>query len=608
MIDYEQQDRRRFLNVLVTGHRRDRMDKAGADVAGKVENALGQVLDRLLEQSGSHERRMRLFSGSADGVDEMAWNWWKSQGSSSLDYYCVSPTPPFWAQDRIAPPTGIVAIAPTPPENGDIPESWHGITDDYKLLMADLVVSVWDGRPARGCEGGTVRLIQEALRRNIPVLWIRADSGHGGELAMGKTRVDDVGTSSLLEIAPDLTPDLFASFRVDDLPELVQRICLLAINHSGRRMAEADPKQRKTVAGFWHTLFFHLLSKQWRIKPPYSAVQEWRGPDPFVNASQLGYPFWQSFDGLDRAATHYANLHRDAVVWSHLLSSLAVFAAVAGAIVFLAAPDSVWGSVELLTLLGVAAIVWYGQPRKRRAAWRDLWMLGRQAAEAMRVSALLYPQMASLPALYHLSIRQEGSEKNPATQRITIDVNSQARMLVIQSLRDTEAPRGENGRAYFLADRFGPLQSALQELLQDQIGYHRKTAHKYEMAHRHLKWLTNGVFFLALATVVLHLAGVLGHVHWVEKQSWLLFLTAFFPALAAALESIAIEFELGRLARNSERMQEKLQTHLAMTKTLQSKEDFLKLRHIAIATAVSIYADHDGWVGLMDIHQLGIPA
>ncbi|WP_143484238.1 hypothetical protein [Acidithiobacillus marinus] len=601
--EYTHLGQRRFLNVLVTGHRMNRMGEARDGVAKKVQAALRGVLDVLSQKTLQQGRQFRLFSGSADGTDAMAWAWWRDKAQSQDEhgaYYCVSPTPPDWLQElqklqklsREGVRSGILAVDSIAPAEG-VHGPWHAISDDYKLLMADLLVAVWDGQPPRGCEGGTVRLIHEALRRRTPVLWIRGDAAHVGDLM--SERQDPMDTV-LLDISPEQIPEHFQLCTLEAVVGLVQRLCQPAEKVSGP-MVEADPGQRKTWAGFWHTLFFRLLSPLWRIKPILSPVRAWRGPDALVQGSRLGKAFWQSFDGLDRVATHYANLHRDAVVWSHLLSSLAVFGAVAGAIAFLAAPDSIWASFELLTLLGVGAIVWFGQPKKRHAAWRDRWMLGRQAAEAMRVSALLYPQMASLPALYRLS--EHGKD---------IDLQGQARMLAIQRLRDAEPPQGEQGQPYFLKTQFSPLKKALKGLLDDQMSYHRKTAQRYESTHRRLKWLTNAVFFLALGTVIVHLAGVLDHVRWIEEQDWLLFLTAYFPALAAALESIAIEFELGRLAHNSETMQKKLQVHRDLLDSCRSEADFLTLRRLAIRTAETLYAEHDGWVGLMDIHQLGIPA
>ena len=43
----------------------------------------------------------------------------------------------------------------------------------YILAHVDLLVAVWDGKPARG-QGGTGQIVTEARKSHIPVVWIRA--------------------------------------------------------------------------------------------------------------------------------------------------------------------------------------------------------------------------------------------------------------------------------------------------------------------------------------------------------------------------------------------------------------------------------------------------
>ena len=42
----------------------------------------------------------------------------------------------------------------------------------YILEHVDLLIAVWDGKPARG-QGGTGQIVTEARKSHIPVVWIR---------------------------------------------------------------------------------------------------------------------------------------------------------------------------------------------------------------------------------------------------------------------------------------------------------------------------------------------------------------------------------------------------------------------------------------------------
>ena len=99
-----------------------------------------------------------------------------------------------------------------------MPENWHGVTDDYKLLLADVLVCVWDGRrPGGGCAGGTVRLIREALHRSIPVVWVHADERQAGQVSINKP-LDWDAFDLQLKIEPDELANFFQC--PDDLGKL----------------------------------------------------------------------------------------------------------------------------------------------------------------------------------------------------------------------------------------------------------------------------------------------------------------------------------------------------------------------------------------------------
>lgn len=68
-------------------------------------------------------------------------------------------------------------------------EAGYAAVSDALLERSDVLLAVWDGKPARG-KGGTANSVKGALNRGIPVIWIdvhppsdiRLLSSHDGEI------------------------------------------------------------------------------------------------------------------------------------------------------------------------------------------------------------------------------------------------------------------------------------------------------------------------------------------------------------------------------------------------------------------------------------------
>jgi hypothetical protein len=609
---------RQYFNVLVAGHRQNRLPQS-SEQQEYIRKVLFRVLDKALQEAQDHGLILRLFTGWSDGTDHFARNWFKQNhplnNQAAPQCYIVSPDepPPASLEQQI---TGFVGISAKP---SDIPETWYGITDDYKLLMADFVVSVWDGKPAAGYEGGTVYLVARALRRHMPVVWIHAD-----EASLGQVEIADTSTHPDAEIALINTRDaaslirFFTSsqkktedFGIDAIFNEAADLTLTSFVEEGLGIsAKDDPQQRKKHAGFWYASFFWLLAPQKIKSVCFAPVRSWRGPEAYVQVSALSKRFWETFDRLDRTATHASNRYRDAVVLTHLASSLAVFSAVASTILLPDFPATLWAVLEWAMLSLVLILVLRSQGSKHRISTRDTWLLARQAAEMMRASALLYPHLDSLQGLYEFS--------SPGLNAKTMDNKTAARLLVIHNLRDAEVPSTDVGATYWLEDHFLPLKQALLALIHDQRKYHESTTEKYETWQHHIHRLTQLVFFIVLGVVLVHvlvsaslslvpenygLLATLGRV--MDKPEWLL-LSASFPALAAALHGIQGTLELKRIAERSKHMAQKLEELHGIVE--KCHDDPIKLRQLAIMTAETIFSEHDSWRELMSAQQVGIPA
>ena len=67
------QYRRQTLNVLIAGHRPNRLPK-DEGAREKVCKGLAQVLTQLLCATQKQQRTLRLLSGGADGSDQWVWD------------------------------------------------------------------------------------------------------------------------------------------------------------------------------------------------------------------------------------------------------------------------------------------------------------------------------------------------------------------------------------------------------------------------------------------------------------------------------------------------------------------------------------------------------
>jgi hypothetical protein len=172
---------------------------------------------------------------------------------------------------------------------------------------------------------------------------------------------------------------------------------------------------------------------------------------------------------------------------------------------------------------------------------------------------------------------------------------------------------------YLLNHHLTDLRAHLDGFLNGQINYHEDNAYKCEKTHHRLHSITHWVFFLALLVVVLHVGefsiewlwheqhnALTDFAHLLASQHWSLLVTAFFPALAAALHGIMSTLELKRMANGSEKMSVQLEQ---IRYSLEKSPDHpMILRAHALLTAQSVFAEHANWSDIMAAQNLDFPA
>jgi hypothetical protein len=252
----------------------------------------------------------------------------------------------------------------------------------------------------------------------------------------------------------------------------------------------------------------------------------------------------------------------------------------------------------------------------------EAWLHFRQAAEALRMSSILHPLMASLSKLHRgvWGVAQ-GWASGESTQ-IRLEVLKPYHWFVIQLLREAGIP--DQGVTKGIEARLQSLWSGVEYLLHGQVDYHKKTHSSARAAAHRMHQVTKIVFGTVVLAVVCHLipfaieyakeysvifpewTHMVGD--WIHRQSWLLMITAGGPALAAALHGINSKVEFHRIAKNSSRSEVRLGSLIEALRSKHISKSILVLRALSLEVAEVMFAEDDAWADLMADQELNIPA
>ncbi|MDQ2987690.1 MAG: hypothetical protein M3R60_01145 [Pseudomonadota bacterium] len=621
---------RRTVNLLVAGHRSERLgDQAQAALA-----RLEQVLARFAALADDTELADHLFgpalytrnrctvqvtTGPADGVDARA---------IEIAQALRLPVRVLSAGAGGAP--GAVSFG-CPPEVLRHDDATYALRDELALLHADVLIAVWDGKPAQGHGGGVVRLLQSALQTGTPVLWIdmagdlrepaqhRLDAAALYHLSQNVFRQNVDGGSMEIFTEPfgdPLTPgvrtwfDPFAGIDGQDDHDPLRALRDYADERAGSPAREKRARLIDNALCGAAGLNRSRLSKLRSDDPtkPYFDI-----PAAFPVSAALA----ARFDWSDVRANVAAGRHRSGVWMLYLLSSFAVLAAVAGTLHTGVAHDGwqalFWPTIEGLILLSILVIVRRALDNK----WHVRWLGHRFMAEQLRYLVLTQPFLGVTGVLAMPLFKYDH-----AAGRLAL-ISSELWILRRTMIQDG-LPGSEEGYDYCAAPE-KPLLAALRTVIegtalpqpsekseqQGQIGYHR--GKKTELGHLHanLHGLARGLFGLSLLAVVLHFVLPMAGFHQIE---WLLFATAFCPALAASLHGIQTKLEVARVAEFSRETVHELENLLVILQRHEARTDGSMWERKVFLRATALHAAHilseeaNSWRALIGEQATEIPA
>lgn len=359
------------FTVGIVGHRADRIADAGAVRAriGELMRAVDAALDGIAGE-GRHDGRqpLRLVSALAEGADRLAASEAVDAGMV-LDAVLPFPAGEYLrdfgddaSKAEFQTLLGRAASVLVLDGAADSRAKAYEAAGMALLDNCDLLIAVWDGGPARG-RGGTREVIEEAVRRAMPVLVVppdgRAASIRSPGAASRLIRLEDVAHEPL-----------------DNVSTLVGNI----VGGAGDPESEADwraladlPPEPLVHGAYPLLLRAAGVAPRKRKAPPRQAPA---APEPRS-------PLAEAFAWWDAAAIRGAQAFRSAVIVNFGLASLAIVLAASSVL----AGDLKWLFVaaEVAVILSLLANAWHA----RRRRWQERWLESREVAELLRVASML---------------------------------------------------------------------------------------------------------------------------------------------------------------------------------------------------------------------------
>ncbi|WP_267360259.1 hypothetical protein [Methylobacterium sp. GC_Met_3] len=425
----------------------------------------------------------------------------------------------------------------------------------------DLLIAVWDGRPARG-RGGSGDIVGFATRFGPPVWWIDTTGGNPPRLLRSRSDLRAPHRAPRGAQAASLLAEIVARMLLPPRMErpghsLIGR-SVHALYRFGRTLPGAVGRHvQRHLEPYHDGLLAYLRERPPRKNPLWQLFD--RGhrriggvptpvPPPRTPPAGPG-AYWDAlFRPADLAASAYGDRYRSSYLWIFGLASLAVVCAVASLANAALKPAATL--CELWLLLTILALVAVNERRN----WHGRWIAYRLLAELCRKqgSLALFGWSLPPPALRHtLPMEQaENAELGPAETWVAWYFNA--------AVRASPMPTGSLCEPELIAAR-AYLRTTLVE---EQRAYH---ADRRMRSRRAGAWLVQGgeyAFFATLGLVMIKLlllwlsgdhqdAGSEGmHAIIVALGAS----AAVLPAIAAAFVGIRAYAELELLESQSARM------------------------------------------------------
>jgi len=418
------------------------------------------------------------------------------------------------------------------------------------LALSDILVAVWDGKPAEG-RGGTGQIVEEAARRGAPIVVVDPKDG-ASRLLWADEPADEATARRALDIAPrPLTPAL---------AELIARIVgppSAADERAGLKQYFASGVGEDASRRASHVFDGRDLKAPRAHWPRVSAAV---GESATNRAAAIRYS--QALLAAEDVAARHAGAYRRLFLVSSAATVLAsAFVAAAARFRELHLTASAF---ELLTVALVGGLVLFATRRR----WHHQWFEAREVAERLRIVAPAW-LLGAWPS--HLKPAQAAWPGWCA--------RAVARELPLFA--------GEIG------DLTGEIRDILAALVDEQLAYHVANAERLERRDHVYEGIGVGLLAASLVNNAVYLVARFFDASGLESyESWGLAAAIFLPAAATAAYGVRLFGDYEDLARRSRRTAGELR---ALQARIVGALDVRSLRGVAEATTRAMLSDLDAW-------------
>jgi len=576
-----------MLCVGITGHRAEALgEEAAAALPPRISAILeliGECARALLERERSAfspaPPELHFVSAIADGSDQIAaeaalslgWGLQAILPFRRADYReSLADVPGRESFDALLGRASRVLELPGD-EPGDVEA--YVMAGRATVAHCDLLIAVWDGKPARG-RGGTAEVVEMAIARGRPVIHVPPSPNEPAKLlwAAFDPVVDTSGADPMSE----------RPFDQDHVDRMLSAVLLPPPGKQEHRFLERFFKER--LPRFRFRFEYRLLQAAAGIRrmrlsdftEAQSGVwieQEWRDfREKCVEANQISAQIdllEEAYGWADRVATNLALTYRSGHIFSFVMGGVAVCMGL-GAFMFphLKIQEAL---AEMVVTLAVILNAHIGSKRE----WHRRWLDYRQLAERLR-------PMRSLKLLGIAAPDPPGTETNPVAQR-WIDWYAGGVWRAIGCTSGT-----------LDADSTTRLAEAIgQHEVEPQVSYHRRNAHVIQQLDERLEKFGTALFFITLITSNITLVGLAVGSNIVTAYSnWFTLISAGFPALATAVFGIRFQGDFGGDALRSLASAEKL---AQIDSELRKDPGLMRAADLTEQAARFMLADLDEW-------------
>ena len=541
------------LRIGVAGHRPDKLRAEAVEritgqlrsVFAAIDTAAKDILTANKDCFADERPVVRFMSGFADGADQLAVeacpDSWRVEAilpfpkNEYVGYLAKNhPNPAAVASDfqkLLDKAKTITELSPVSPQasryqHHDEHEAKHrgqGYADagSYFLRQLDLLIAVWDGKPAK--TAGTGAIAKHAFEGGIPVVWLCSEHNQAPRLIKGfDERGDPVAPGPDASAGP-LAATLYLIF---GQPAEIDR-------EQGQSPREAlqdyyRENWRERCSFVVYDCLKRLAGWQWpRLVIRFHAFdqlcREWeKFIDDAPNAEELRARIRNvllpRYVWADTLAIYFSHQYRSTYVLAYALSAAAVFVALWGSLVEIGTKAALV-FVELLIVGGIIGMIYYG----RRWRWHERWIDYRALAENLRHCRFL------------AFAGEFGHARQPSNETTWVLWYLRA------TLREVGLPTALLDEAY----QWKLLNATLGHEIEEQLKYHKANISSASDIDRLLHRLGVACFFLTAVILIAFLLFYIGYCLNLVGQptifkSLIVLASAGLPALGAALAGIRI--------------------------------------------------------------------